>query len=235
VPETDDQRPAGGRRGRPPKISRDQIVDGAVRLGLDSFTMTALAAEIDVSPATLYSHVAGRGEVIQLVGSRLQTTMSGFATDATEWRAWLSDFAELVRRELGSSAATLLSAARDDPSVRIDVAEPGLRLLMDAGLSSVDAAYAVWLVVRVAITASNGSDPSFARYLDPTADLVRSASDPGEVSALRRVHDDLRAENEHDTFAFDLDVVLDGIDARLARHTTNPGHRSRQKGVRHEP
>lgn len=212
------------RRGRPPKVSRDQIVDAAVRLGLDSVSMTGLAEEIGVSPATLYSHVAGRREVIELVEARLHTTMRGFATEAADWRSWLIDFAGLVRRELGSSASTLLNATRDDASMRIDVGEPGLRLLMAAGFSSVDAAYAVWLVVRVAITASNGSDPSFARYLDPTAELVGASPDPDGLSALRRVHDDLTATGGHDTFAFDLEVVLDGIAARLERVTNSPDH-----------
>ena len=74
------------RRGRPPKVGRESIVDAAVRLGLDSFTMLGLAEDLGISPATLYSHVAGRDEVIALVESRLHGTIREFATDATEWR-----------------------------------------------------------------------------------------------------------------------------------------------------
>lgn len=208
------------RRGRPPKVGRDQIVDVAVRLGLDSFTMQGLADELGVSPATLYSHVAGRDEVIALIGARLHGAIRGFETDATDWRSWLVDFAGLVRRKLGSSAATLLNATRDDASMRIDIGEPGLRLLMAAGFSSVEAAYAVWLVVRVAITASSGTDPSFSRFLEPTAELVDAAADADTFAALRRVHEDLTTTESRDTFAFDLEIVLDGIAARLERATT---------------
>ena len=193
-------------------------MDAAVRLGLDSFTMLGLAEDLGISPATLYSHVAGRDEVIALVESRLHGTIREFETDATDWRGWLADFAALVRRELGSSAGTLLNATRDDASMRIDIGEPGLRLLMAAGFSSVEAAYAVWLVVRVAITASSGSEPSFTRFLEPTAELVDAAGD--RFVALRRVHDDLTTSMDHDTFAFDLEIVLDGIAARLERATT---------------
>jgi len=221
----------GPRRGRPPKVTRDQIVDTAVRLGLDSFTMVGLAEELGVSPATLYSHVAGRREVIELVEARLHHTMSGFETDAGDWRSWLTDFAALVRRELGSSASTLLNASRDDASIRIDIGEPGLRLLMAAGFDSVEAAYAIWLVVRVAITASSGTDPSFAPYLDPTAELIESSSDPDGVRALRRVHHDLTATGGHDTSTFDLEVVLDGIAARLERRTNTPDSGSARTGV----
>ena len=208
------------RRGRPPKVGRDRIVDAAVRLGLDSFAMQGLAEGLGVSPATLYSHVAGRDEVIALVESRLHGAIREFATDATEWRGWLTDFAVLVRRELGSSAATLLNATREEASMRIDVGEPGLRLLMAAGFSSVEAAYAVWLVVRVAITASSGADPSFSRFLEPTAELVHAAGDADTFAALRQVHDDLTTSDVDDTFAFDLEIVLDGIAARLERATT---------------
>jgi hypothetical protein len=91
---------------------------------------------------------------------------------------------------------------------------------MAAGFSAVEAAYAVWLVVRVAITASSGADPSFTRFLEPTAELVDAAGDAGTFVALRRVHDDLTASEGHDTFAFDLEIVLDGIAARLERATT---------------
>ena len=208
------------RRGRPPKVGRDQIVDAAVRLGLDSFTMLGLAEDLGVSPPTLYSHVAGRDEVVALVESRLHGAIRGFATEATEWRGWLADFAVLVRRELGSSAATLLNSTRDDASMQIGIGEPGLRLLMAAGFTSVEAAYAVWLVVRVAITASSGTDPSFSRFLEPTAELVDAATDANTFAALRRVHDDLTTSAVHDTFAFDLEIVLDGIAARLERATT---------------
>ena len=205
------------RRGRPPKVGRDQIVDAAVRLGLDSFTMQGLADDLGVSPATLYSHVQGRDEVIALVESRLQRAIRGFTTEATEWRGWLADFAALVRRELGTSASTLLNATRADASMRIDVGEPGLRLLMAAGFSSVDAAFAVWLVFRVAITASSGTDPSFSQFLEPTAELVDAAADADAFVALRQVHDDLTASEGRDTFAFDLEITLVGIAARRER------------------
>lgn len=102
---------------------------------------------------------------------------------------------------------------------------------MDAGFSSVEAGYAVWLVFRVALTASSGTDPSFARYLDPTAELVAALADPDGLTALRRVHDDLTAADGHDTFAFDLRVLLDGMAARLERTTTGPDHRSGATGA----
>ena len=44
------------------------IAAAAVRLGLDSFTMQGLAEDLGVSPATLYSHVAGRDEVSSVWG-----------------------------------------------------------------------------------------------------------------------------------------------------------------------
>ncbi len=130
------------------------------------------------------------------------------------------DFAALVRREPGTSASTLLNATRADASMRIDVGEPGLRLLMAAGFSSVAAAFAVWLVFRVAITASSGTDPSFSQFLEPTAELVDAAADADAFVALRQVHDDLTASEGRDTFAFDLEITLDGIAARLERAAT---------------
>ena len=92
----------GGARGpgRPARISQRQIVDAALDLGLDAFTMQGIAERLGVSTPSLYSHVAGRGEVLELVRAALLARMQAFASDAADWRGWLVDFAAAVRRHL---------------------------------------------------------------------------------------------------------------------------------------
>lgn len=54
-------------RGRPPKISQERIVEAAIELGLDSFSMQGIAEHLGVTAPALYSHVAGREQVLDLV------------------------------------------------------------------------------------------------------------------------------------------------------------------------
>jgi AcrR family transcriptional regulator len=61
----------GLRQGRPPKVSRPEIVDAAVSLadegGLEAVTIRAVAARLGVAPMTLYGHVDGADELVDLV------------------------------------------------------------------------------------------------------------------------------------------------------------------------
>ena len=67
-PESGDERPR--RRGRPAKIGREAIIDAAIDLGIDRFSMQAVADRLGVTAPALYSHVTGRDEVVALAGIR---------------------------------------------------------------------------------------------------------------------------------------------------------------------
>ena len=59
------------RRGRPPKISVDEVVDAAIEVadheGLDALTMRRLAERLGVGVMSLYSYVASRDDLIVLM------------------------------------------------------------------------------------------------------------------------------------------------------------------------
>jgi AcrR family transcriptional regulator len=63
--------PAVPPAGRPPKVSRRDIVDAAVSLaddkGLDAVTIRGVAARLGVAPMTLYGHVTGAEELVDAV------------------------------------------------------------------------------------------------------------------------------------------------------------------------
>jgi AcrR family transcriptional regulator len=62
-------------RGRPPRISRDQIVEAGLAIarehGITAVTMTSVAAALDVATPALYHYVSGRGELLALLGRHL--------------------------------------------------------------------------------------------------------------------------------------------------------------------
>ncbi len=59
------------RRGRPPRISRDHIVDAACEVGIENLTMAAVAERLGVTHQSLYGWVQDRDELIDLVSDRL--------------------------------------------------------------------------------------------------------------------------------------------------------------------
>lgn len=207
------------RRGRPRTIDQARIVAAAIELGLDGFTMQGLAAHLGVSTPSLYTHVAGRDEVLALVGAALRDRVATIDSPAETWRDWLTDFARAVRTHLAPSAATVLVDLASPAMIdRVGIAERGLELLIDDGFTPTEAGQAVWLVFRLAITAGPDDDPSYSGFVRGATPVLaagrRSRRRADDVlPATQAVHDAL-ADDAHDPFTFDLAVVLDGIEAR---------------------
>jgi AcrR family transcriptional regulator len=208
------------RRGRPPRISQERIIDAAIELGLDAFSMQGIAGHLGVTTPALYSHVGGRDEVLALVNTELLRRMTDLSSPADHWRDWLADFAAEVRDHLAPSASALLVDLRGPATtVRLGVGERGLRLLLDAGFTPTQAGRAVWLVFRMALTAGAGQGAAaLAGFLDDTG-AVLGPGPSGAFPATRTVHAALAADGTDDTFAFDLQVVLDGIARQLGTDT----------------
>jgi AcrR family transcriptional regulator len=214
------------RRGRPRKIDQDKIVAAAVELGLDSFSMQTIAERLGVSPATLYTHVRGRDEVLDLVGAALRARLGTFESRATTWRGWLTDFAHLVREHLAPSVSSVLvDLGSPGMSDRVGVGEDGLALLIADGFTPTEAGYAVWLVFRVAVTAGTPDEPSFTGFVREAAPVLDrtpgGSADAAAVPATQAVHRALSGGGPHDSFAFDLEVVLDGIERRRPPRPSN--------------
>jgi len=73
-------RPPGGgsaerRRGRPPTIDREVVLDTAIRLldaeGVEALTMRRLASELGVSAMAPYRHVGSKDELLMVLVDRL--------------------------------------------------------------------------------------------------------------------------------------------------------------------
>jgi AcrR family transcriptional regulator len=86
-------RPA--RRGRPARLSRDQVVAAAVGLVVDGsgepFSIHRLARALEVTPMAIYRHVGNKDELMQAVAQQLMADFRPQIPEA-EWpeqlRAW---------------------------------------------------------------------------------------------------------------------------------------------------
>ncbi|KUI21781.1 TetR family transcriptional regulator [Mycobacterium sp. IS-1496] len=86
------ERPLPARRGRPPRLSADQIVGAAIgvadRLG-SAFTLRDVAAALEVPVMTLYTYVRSREQLLELMADKCRADMDVTAP-AGDWRERLT-------------------------------------------------------------------------------------------------------------------------------------------------
>ena len=204
------------RRGRPPQISRQDVVGAAMEIGLDRFTMTSVAERLGVTTPALYTHVDGRDDLLELASTELVGRIEAGLDTGGDWRAFLTSLARAVRDALTWSHWAVMSQFEGPSAAGLAIGERGLALLIDAGFTPSDAARGIWLVLRVALTAGPASDPSIELQRRTAPEL---ADPPAGLPLIRRAVAELDRDPETDAFEWDLGVVLDGLADRMPRTT----------------
>jgi TetR/AcrR family transcriptional regulator, tetracycline repressor protein len=133
------------RRGRPPRVSRDQILAAALRIadanGLEQLTMRRLGAELGVDPMTIYGHVPDK---TALFDGLVELVLAGITLPGRTGE-WAHDF----RAAAHAARAALLAHPHLIPllGTRPPVTQPAFTLwesltsiLLDADLSEEQAA-----------------------------------------------------------------------------------------------
>jgi AcrR family transcriptional regulator len=85
------------RRGRPPQVSRDEIVDAAARLLREApdapLTMANVAGAVGVTPTALYRHFRGRDELLDALVGKILSDRNAALPHEGPWqdqlRAWI--------------------------------------------------------------------------------------------------------------------------------------------------
>jgi TetR/AcrR family transcriptional regulator, tetracycline repressor protein len=203
---------------RRPPLTRERIERTALAMidegGLDRLTMRRLGARLGVEAMSLYKHVAGKEAILDGVRERLLADFAEALPDDPP-AGWRDDLARFARayRALGRAhpeAFVLLARAPERAYLAGgDIAEPGLRRLIDAGLERHTAILAQRTVVR---------------FVLGTSLLERAAEDPGPPAApdeadalaaarplLGELMRSLGAGSDDDLFEFGLAALLRGI------------------------
>src|SRR5687768_16002187 len=136
-----------GRGGRVAPISRDAIVEAAIRIldaeGVDALTIRRLATELDTGPATLYWHIAGKEELGELVYDRLMGEVVLPDPDPARWEEQIKAIARQgYQVMLAHNDAVKLSIGRIPmgPNM-LRIMEWTLGLLLGAGIREDIASY----------------------------------------------------------------------------------------------
>jgi AcrR family transcriptional regulator len=211
-------------RARKPALDRETIVDAALSVvdaeGLAALSMRRLAQALDTGPASLYAHVSGKDELLQLMIDRVAGEIDVPEPDPARWQEQLKDFARDMRRVLAAhrdlAGASLANIPTGPHAMR--AIDGMLGILRAGGLPDQVAAYAADLVPQlVTIDVYEGS--LWAQRIERQPDYFETfrayveALPPARFPNIAVLLGAMVAEDEdHDArFEFGLDLLVRGL------------------------
>jgi len=211
---------AGERRGRPPKLDRDAVLDAAASLlddeGIAAVSMRRLAARLGVSAMALYRHVGGHGELLLALVDRLAAQLVypprpadprqaivvlwGTLYDGLAEHPWVAEV--LARRRL--MARSVLGAIEE---IHVALRRAGLTLE-----EAVRAYRLMWQFTLGALLVRAGNE----RQGLSVQESLRGAPDPKLYPTLAEAAAAWRMAHHRDTYLEDIDALLGALLARPA-------------------
>lgn len=216
---------AGAGRAR---LSRERVLHAALVVadsgGLESLTIRSLAQELGVKPMSVYYHIANKSEIIDglvdLVFGEIELPVPG-----GDWRAEMDRRAHSARDVLARHrwAIPLLESRTTPGPANLRHHDTVIATLRGAGFSAEMTAHAYALLdayvygfaLQEASLPFEGPD-SVGDVAGPILELMATGGYPHLAEMATSYY--LRPGYDFaDEFRFGLDVVLDGIQARLDR------------------
>jgi AcrR family transcriptional regulator len=139
-------------------LTRDAIIDAALRVvdteGLVALSMRRLASELRVVPASLYGHVSGREELLQLLLDRVAGEIGRPPADPDDWQAACREFLRSLRSALVGHNDLASAAIGNIPTGPhwMKLVDGLLGLLVAGRMRPAAAAYASDLLIEHVIT-----------------------------------------------------------------------------------
>lgn len=220
-----------------PTLSRAAIVREAIVMldaeGVEALSMRKLATRLNAGAASLYRHVATKDELMELAVDEVAAEIHVPSSDGPDWRTAVAEAARSFRTTalrhpwlssvLGQAGlaylgpnlmayserlATLFTVAGfEDPNGAIDAV-----LSYVIGMSTTEAA---WLLT---VARSGESEAEFIARLLPAAQRAVDGHEHlarGYAVTAETITDPVALRDAK--FAYALDIVLDGLEVRLAR------------------
>ncbi|MCJ7859377.1 TetR/AcrR family transcriptional regulator [Corynebacterium kalidii] len=234
-----------GRRGPRKKWSVDEVVDAAIEdadaagtAGVEAVSMRKIAEKLHTSAASLYTYIPGRDELLglmvdQVTGRAELPVFDGPATSATVVVERLRELSRVAWEEIHRHP-WLLSAQRHRPLIGPNVSERyewQLAALDGCGLDDVAMDHTVALVESHAVASaaasvnarelartSGQSDVEWWQANEPVlSQVMRGDEFPVSGRVGSAVGERYQAVTDPDAvYRYGLEVILDGVRARLA-------------------
>lgn len=203
-------------------LDRERIVAEALRIvdagGVDALSFRRLADALDVTPMALYWHVADKAELLELVGHAVLAEIE-VPAPAGDWRDQLRDIHRAMLTGFLRHANTteiLVGRARFGPG-GLALFERILVILLERGFSPEAAfdAYQSLYLFTLGFMATANRSPEFSD-VQRQGLLYMSTLPPQRFPAIRAVAPVIGKRPLEEQFEIALDVVIEGIAARLA-------------------
>ncbi len=209
------------RRGRPPRISREQILAAARALPPENLTMQAVADRLDVDRTALHHHVSDREGLLELVAASV--VASGLERIAQhvddDWREALRAFTVRMRDvliETGVLAAHFRFTTAAGVNA-LTAADRMLQLLADAGFGD-DAPRVLTLAAQLAYGSARDvilSGHGHSHPQAPEVERIVNETAPDKLPRIRQLMGDPWYGSTNEQFAFSLAVLIEGLERRL--------------------
>ncbi len=210
-------------------LTRERIVAAAIAVldaeGLAGLTMRRVARELDAGAMSLYRHVAGRDELLDLVLEFLAAEVP-VTPRSGHWREDVAALARDVRAALlrRRDLTLLLTARLGQGPAGLAALERALAIFRDGGFpvrDAVRANHALGMYVAGACTweavgLGGADDPAERAARAAAAGAALGALEPGAFPRLAEAAGELFAGTAEDRFEYGLTALLDGFAARLA-------------------
>ncbi|TMF05588.1 MAG: TetR family transcriptional regulator [Chloroflexi bacterium] len=229
------------------QLDRPTIVTAALALmdqvGVDGMTMRRLAQQLEVTPGSLYRHVRDKAELLVLLADEISGQVPMVA-EGVAWQTALSDLARAVRRVLVShrDAARLLASTLPGGPQRLRAIEGVLRVLVAAGFSDQDAAWAAYhfnnlvtefVADEVRLETAAAAAGRTRRDVLAEARAQLQALPPDQFPTLIRLAESIASDDAEAVFEFGLRLCVLGMEslgratvAAASRKGTSPTGRS---------
>ncbi|MGC0366180.1 AcrR family transcriptional regulator [Rhodococcus sp. 27YEA15] len=227
---SDTSRTRTPRRGRPPTMTSEQIVEQArthlVAGGADGLSMRALAKSLGTTPMALYRHVGDKEQLISAVldtysqglgaldlpddpGDRLRSVFAAIF-DVLASERWIIEL--LQRGGRGGSGALVMVDQAIAACIELGM-QPRRALLTYRALWN----YALGALLNI----YDGDRPADGSA-SPLAQKIR-ATDAGELPTLKAVLEDWPQGTTQQHYLEGLDILIDGYIARFGRESDGRG------------
>jgi AcrR family transcriptional regulator len=224
------QRPASPARET---LSRDQIVKATMELldteGVAGLSMRKLAARLDSGATSLYWHVQTKDDLIDLVIDEVYGEIDVPDAELAGWRAGALLFAHSLRATVlrhGWLPEVIYTRPSIGPNA-VTMGSRGLKLFTAAGFTGREIDYAMGAVMSFVFGSANSQaaweatvrrsgrsvEQSTQEVLAEVDQLTAMNPTMHESVQRRRVVGMDQLQNE--SFAYGLDSLLDGLEARL--------------------
>jgi AcrR family transcriptional regulator len=222
------QKPRRRRPAREP-LTRDRIVAAAIAIldrdGLDAVTTRRVAEDLGTGSASLYAHVASRDELLELMADRIAGEIEVPDPDPARWQDQIRTYARHAQRVWARHADITRASLASIPTGpgRLRLVERLLAILRAAGFSD---QVAVWAIDRLQIyidadvyegsiyAAKIKQGLDVEEYLSSIRDYYRRLP-ADRFPAIAALADVMVADSDQ-RFEFGLDLLIDGLAARLA-------------------